>query len=259
MPRVLARTLANDLRTRLSHETTFGAWCATLSPTVVESFASADCDWVLLDLQHSVPSGETLPNLIRAGEVWHLPMIVRPAWNDPALIMSALDAGAAGIVAPMINSAEEAERFIQWAKYAPRGARSWGPVIAVGSDDEMTPTTANRSVLCIAMVETQEAVTNLAEILEVDGIDGIFIGPSDLSIDYTGENFGDGNRAEMEIVIAEVLHRSLAAGKFVGITTASGEIAAERAAQGFRFLPAASDIAVLRKGSAALLATARGN
>lgn len=257
MPRVISRELATDLRSRLGEAPAFGAWCATLTPSVIEPLVSIGCDWILLDLQHGVPTGEALPGLIRAAEVWGVPTIVRVAWNDPAQVMSALDAGAAGVMAPMINTPEQAREFASWCRYAPRGTRSWGPVLAVTSDSGMTPAAANDAILCIPMIESVEGARNASAIASTPGVDGVFIGPSDLSIDLTGSNLNDDNRSQVEEHIRRIREDVIAAGRFAGVMSPGGAAASKRAAEGFRFVPAISDISLLISGSSSLLAQAR--
>ncbi len=257
MPRVISRELATDLRSRLGEAPAFGAWCATLTPSVIEPLVSIGCDWILLDLQHGVPTGEALPGLIRAAEVWGVPTIVRVAWNDPAQVMNALDAGAAGVMAPMINTPEQAREFASWCRYAPRGTRSWGPVLAVTSDSGMTPAAANDAILCIPMIESVEGARNASAIASTPGVDGVFIGPSDLSIDLTGSNLNDDNRSQVEEHIRRIREDVIAAGRFAGVMSPGGAAASKRAAEGFRFVPAISDISLLISGSSSLLAQAR--
>merc|ERR1712198_167609 len=164
-------------------------WCIPVvfqkvaDPIVSEHFAKAGLGVVLIDQQHGLlderTSFECLQRLEKFPDCF--PM-VRVADNTPALISRALDAGACGIVAPMINNREDAQRLVDQCRYAPQGKRSWGPTRALAGD--ITPQQANDYVKVFAMIETREAIQNLDSILDLEGVDGAFLGPADLSISF---------------------------------------------------------------------------
>jgi len=149
-------------------------------PILTEHYAKAGFQAVLVDMQHGIYSESIAFQCIHRLEKFPncFPM-VRVSDNNPGLIQRALDAGAHGILAPMINNAEEAKRLVASCRYPPLGVRSWGPTRALASYNTVE---ANNAIKVIAMIETADAIKNLDEILDVEGLDGAFIGPCDLSI-----------------------------------------------------------------------------
>merc|ERR1719466_350478 len=160
-----------------------GAFQMLSAPLLTEHYAKAGFKAVLIDQQHGLlderTSFECLQRLEKFPDCF--PM-VRVADNTPALISRALDAGACGIVAPMINNREDAQRLVDQCRHAPQGKRSWGPTRALAGD--ITPQQANDYVKVFAMIETREAIQNLDSILDLEGVDGAFLGPADLSISF---------------------------------------------------------------------------
>ena len=152
---------------------------------MAEALAREGFDTVILDLQHGALDFVGASRAILAVAIAGRPAIVRPPVGDFASASRLLDAGAAGVIAPMINSRADAERFASFAKFPPLGERSWGPGAALplsGLDSHRYLASANGLVQAIAMIETREALEALDDILDVAGIDGVFIGPADLSI-----------------------------------------------------------------------------
>ena len=180
-------TTAPSLRQRLhSGESLYGAWCLVPSPFLAEVLAVAGFDWICLDVQHGLIGYDTMLGMLQAiGE--RAPALVRVPWNTPDEIMRPLDAGAAGVIVPMVNTAAEAEAAVGACRYAPEGFRSWGPSRASLGKPGYTPASANESTLCIVMVETVEGVENVEEIVAVNGVDAILIGPYDLALSWSGE------------------------------------------------------------------------
>merc|ERR1711972_206759 len=158
-----------------------GVFQKVADPIVSEHFAKAGLGVVLIDQQHGLLDERTSFECLQRLEKFPacFPM-VRVADNTPALISRALDAGACGIVAPMISTKEDAQRLVEQCRYAPHGKRSWGPTRALIG--EATTEQANDYVKVFAMIETREAIENLDSILDLEGLDGAFLGPSDLSI-----------------------------------------------------------------------------
>lgn len=159
-------------------------WCAIPSSFSAELMAHQDWDAITIDCQHGLVDYTDAVTMLQAISTTDKTPTARVPWSDPAAIMKLLDAGAYGIIAPMINNRAQCEEFISYCKYPPIGQRSNGPIRAVlyaGSDYQPN---ANENVLAIAMIETAEAVDNLDEILSTPGLDGIYIGPSDLALSY---------------------------------------------------------------------------
>jgi 4-hydroxy-2-oxoheptanedioate aldolase len=162
-----------------------GGWCAIPSPFVAEVLATVGFDWICLDLQHGLIGYETMVAMLQA-VARRAPVLVRVPWNEPDEIMRPLDAGAAGVIVPMVNSAEETDAAVRACRYAPEGFRSWGPTRASLGDPDFGPAAANRDVVCAIMIETVKGVENVGEILAVPGVDVVLIGPNDLSLSETG-------------------------------------------------------------------------
>src|SRR5215468_8184130 len=159
-----------------------GGWVAIPNAFAVEMYASQGWDSVTIDMQHGASDiNDVVPLLqaIRSGG--DATPLVRVPWNDPAHIMRVLDAGAYGIICPMINTKAEAEALVRAGRYPPLGERSFGPFRAAQYGGADYWQHANNEVLLIAMIETRQAVSNLEEILSVKGLSGVYIGPSDLS------------------------------------------------------------------------------
>ncbi|MGH7186311.1 MAG: HpcH/HpaI aldolase family protein, partial [Pseudomonadota bacterium] len=137
-----------------------------------------------VDMQHGVVDYQVGVSMLQGISTTGVIPLARVPWNDPARIMKILDAGAYGVICPMINTREQAEAMVQACKYPPRGFRSWGPVRAslyMGMD---YGDRANDDVIVMPMIETAEAMKNLDEILSVPGVDAVYVGPSDLSLAF---------------------------------------------------------------------------
>jgi 4-hydroxy-2-oxoheptanedioate aldolase len=166
-------------------------WLGIPSSASAESMARCGWDSLVVDLQHGlVDYTDAVPMLQAISQTETTPM-ARVPWNMPDIIMKLLDAGAYGIVCPMINTPAECEEFIQNCRYAPRGRRSFGPIRAAmyGGPDYWKY--ANETILTIAMIETQQALDNLDAILKVDSLDAIYVGPSDLGLSLGHQPMAD--------------------------------------------------------------------
>ena len=158
------------------------AWCAIPSPFAAEVMANLGWDSVTVDMQHGVNDYQSAVGMFQAISTTRAAPMARVPWNDPAIVMKMLDAGAYGLICPLVNSAEEAERFAKACRYPPRGYRSSGPIRALiyGGADYFEH--ADDTIVAFAMIETVDALDNLDAILAVDEIDAVYIGPSDLSL-----------------------------------------------------------------------------
>ncbi|HCN22398.1 MAG TPA: aldolase, partial [Arthrobacter bacterium] len=166
--------------------------------------------------------------------------------------------GAAGVIVPLVNNAEEAAAAVRAVRYPPHGMRSYGPMrsaLRIGP----VPADADATVLCLAMIETPEGLENVKEICAVPGIDGVYIGPSDLCLAVGGKFPNDPDVAvEFNSALVTIRESAKAAGVIAAIHTASGEIARQRIAEGFTFVTVASDLTHLEIAAASHLSTARG-
>ena len=187
-----------------AEEVAVGAWCGIPSPFVAEVLATVGFDWLCLDIQHGLIDYSTMLGMLQAVGS-RAPVLVRVPWNEPDEIMRPLDAGAAGVVVPMVSTAAEAEVAARACRYAPDGFRSWGPTRASLGDPHYGPATANRNVVCLMMIETVEGVENVREILAVGGVDGIVIGPCDLALSWSGALESPGRTPRDLELIARVL------------------------------------------------------
>lgn len=242
-PNPLKRLWSND-------EAAFGGWCASGSVFTAELMARQGFHFVGLDAQHGLFGYESIVQaLVAVGGAACSPVVRMPS-ADSAAAGRILDAGAHGIIFPMVETAEQAAAAVSACRIHPRGTRSFGPIrasFAFGRD----PQVVSDAAACIVMVETARAVENIEQIVEVDGIDCVYIGPGDLAITYgqtPGLNPIPGKHAQ---AIEQVRAACAARGVPVGIPCADADAALELASQGFRFLPVGADTWWLTAQSAA--------
>ena len=247
-------SLARRLR---AGETVYTAWCALASPIVAENVAREGFTCVVLDQQHGMY--EMASTVAAIGPVRHAGAspVVRIPLNDFASASRALDVGAEAVIAPMINNLEQARRFVGAMKYPPVGERSWGPAraAALAGIAELKDyfRDANGMTLALAMIETREAMENVAAIAGTDGIDGLFVGPFDLSIALSNGGVLDPFSKEVEAALDVILAAAAKHRKIAGIYTANAEVALNAAKRGFRFIAVGGDLAYLRAGAGAQL------
>jgi 4-hydroxy-2-oxoheptanedioate aldolase len=210
---------------------------------------------VCIDMQHGLAGFPDVvamaPAIIAQGK----PVIIRVLWNEPGLIGQALDAGARAIIVPMVNTAAEAAKLVKAGKFPPLGMRSWGGYTATQSAG-MVPANylaeANRFTLLFAMIETQEALDNLDEIAATPGLDGLFVGPNDLSISL-GFGLGtDPKTPKINAALNMILAAAKANGLVPGVFGGSPELCRHYAEREFRFIVAATDMNMLAAGAKAM-------
>ena len=254
-----AFTLARRLR---AGETIFSGWCSLPYPILAETVGREGFPAVTLEGQHGLWDVSSLVTGVAAVRQSGSAPVVRVPVADYALVSRALDFGAEGIIAPMINTAADARAFTAAAKFPPIGERSWGPhrvtALAGLADQTVYLREANDHVVTLAMIETRTALENLEAILATSGIDGLFLGPSDLSIALSGGKSLDPLSAEVEREIDRMVKAADAAGKIPGVFCDTAERAAALAKRGVRFLAVMSDIGMLRAGAAAALKVLNG-
>jgi 4-hydroxy-2-oxoheptanedioate aldolase len=223
-----------------------------------EIVSASGCDWLCIDLQHGLIGDDVVPAMIQAAAIRRTPVVVRVAWNEPAVIMRALDAGAEGVVVPMVNTADEARRAVSASRYPPHGYRSWGPLRSRLAQPDFSAELGNEQTACLVMIETEQAVANLDAILAVDGVDGVLVGPNDLAISHSGSNEGAGRSARdiemIELIAARCRERGLAAA--IACTNVSAAWRWEKA--GYTLLALPPDTALLGESLTQMLAQARG-
>ncbi|MHA2098011.1 MAG: HpcH/HpaI aldolase family protein, partial [Candidatus Kariarchaeaceae archaeon] len=167
------------------------AWLTIPNSWTSELIASVGFDCVTIDMQHGLADYQTVLSMLQSISTTEAFPIVRVPWNDPAVIMRVLDAGAMGIVCPMVNTKEEAQKFVGACRYPPIGYRSLGPIRANLTFDGNYFLKANKEIVTLAMIETVEALNNIDLILSVEGLDGVYIGTMDLSISLGIEDLGE--------------------------------------------------------------------
>ncbi len=228
-------------------EPTYGAWLSIPSPLVAEAAALAGFDYVCVDMQHGVADYQVAINMLAAMRGADSTPIVRVPWLEPGIIGRVLDAGALGVVIPMVNSRAEAQAAVAACRYAPAGARSFGPIragMAFGADYYSW---ANDEIACIPMVETRQAVEAVDDILSVPGIDAVYVGPADLSITYGLPPGVDNPGTVFDEAIATIVGSCQRHGVTPGIHSISG-LAAKRVGNGFRMITVSSDLQALSGG-----------
>jgi 4-hydroxy-2-oxoheptanedioate aldolase len=244
-------------RTIAARGVTHGGWCMMANSFAAEIVAASGCDWLCLDMQHGYISDEAMRSMIVAASIHHVPVVVRVPGNEPNAIMHALDAGAEGVIVPMISSADDARRAVESSHYPPLGARSWGPLRAALAQPGFDPVAGNEQVVCIGMMETVEGVEKLDEIIAVPGLDAVLVGPNDLAISHAGTRAGAATSSRDLELIGRVGSVCAEAGFAAGIVSASGKDARRWEAAGFTLLALPSDVMLLGAGMRQHLEAAR--
>jgi 4-hydroxy-2-oxoheptanedioate aldolase len=235
-------------------ETVFSGWCGLPYPIVAETLGRDGFSAVTLDGQHGLWDVNAIVTTIAAVRQSGAAPIVRVPVGDFATVSRALDFGAEGIIAPMINTPADARALAAAAKFPPIGERSWGPhramTLAGLADQSVYLREANDHIITLAMIETRTALKNLEAIVETPGVDGIFLGPSDLSIALSDGKQVDPMSADVDREIDRLVATAQKAKKTPGAYCHSAERAAALAKRGFKFLAVMSDLALLRAGIA---------
>ncbi len=228
-----------------------GYWVVLDAPAATEQIGRLGYDYVVLDGQHGLLGYSGILNGLLAIDAGGRSVgLVRVEANNPTPIGRALDAGAGGVIVPLVDTAADAERAVSAARYPPAGRRSFGPtraVLRVGP----APAEADAAVLVLAMIETPSGLDNVEEICRVPGLDGVYVGPSDLRLAVGGRTPTDPavNQA-FDAALQRIREAAAAAGIAAGIHTFDGETARRRLAEGFTFVSIAGDLSHL-VGSAA--------
>ncbi|MDB5657919.1 MAG: garL [Cypionkella sp.] len=233
-------------------------WCSIGNSFTAEIMAAQGFDSITIDMQHGALDYSSLLPMFQAMRASGAVLMARVPWNEPGIVMKALDAGAYGIICPMVNTAEDAARFVSYLRYPPLGQRSFGPTRVGFAAGANYAGEANDNILAFAMIETAEALANLDAIAATPGLDGLYIGPADLTLSLTGGRLPPGfDREEPEMVAAiqRILAACKANGLRAGLHCGTSEYAARAIAWGFdlttvggdsRFLAAAAGAAVAR-------------
>jgi 4-hydroxy-2-oxoheptanedioate aldolase len=227
-----------------------GVWSSLADTSVAELLAATDFDYLCVDLQHGLATFRELPGMLQAMRAADRAPVVRVPWNDPASVMRAVDTGAAAVIVPMVNSAQDARLAASACRFPPTGSRSWGPMWGdVRADGALPPQDQDDAVLCVVMVETRAGVDAIDEIVAVPGVDAVYIGPHDLAL---GCGHGRGtyrDSAEVDALIQGVVDACLRAGVVAGLHCSDVEMAVHWAGRGVRMLTAATDTTLLRRAA----------
>jgi 4-hydroxy-2-oxoheptanedioate aldolase len=235
---------------------TYGAWLSIPSAFSAEVMAHQGFDWLCIDMQHGVIDYQIAVAMLQAISTTQTVPFVRVPWNEPGIIGKVLDAGAYGVIIPMVNSREEAEAAVGACRYVPDGYRSYGPIRAAYYAGADYSSHANEEIACIPMIETTTALAHLEEILAVPGIDAVYVGPADLSLtlglpprmDHEDQSF-----QQARLTIAEACRKR-------GITPgihANATLAPKHVEAGYRMITISSDIGSLAGGAAGDLRSVR--
>ena len=234
----------NPLRAKwAAGQPAIGGWLSIPDPLTAGTMASADLDYVCIDMQHGLVGYSDAVHMLPAITVGGVTPIIRIPENSTANISTALDAGALGVVIPLVNSAEEAAAAVTSCRYPPLGARSFGATRAAAIEGPDYYDRANEEVACIPMIETLEAIDDLERILAVPGIDVAYVGPSDLSISM---GYRPGTSAEPFLAMLDRIVEACNRHGVVPGIQAAPSTAADRLARGFRMVTVLSDIQTLR-------------
>lgn len=232
-------------------------FCSIPSTIVAEIMGRAGFDLLTIDMQHGLIDYQSALTMLQVLQGQPAPVLVRVPWNEPGIIGKVLDAGAAGVICPMINTVDDACALVQASRYAPVGGRSYGPTRANMVYGGSYVKTANRNVLVLAMIETGQAMTNLDAILAVEGIDGVYVGPSDLGLSLGFEPTLEPRDPEVLDAISEIGRRAKAAGRIAGCHCGSVAMVGRLQAQGFDFGSLLTDVRIVAQAFAGHLAEYR--
>lgn len=248
----------NRLRTLWAEgKPALNGWLALPDSFSAELMAHQGFDALTIDLQHGLVDVQRMIGMLQAISSTPTVPVVRVPWLEPGVLMKALDAGAYGVICPMISTREEAQRLVAFTRYAPEGTRSFGPVRAslyAGADYAAQ---ANRTVVAFAMIETAQALDKLDAILSVEGLEAIYVGPSDLSLALGCKPVFDDVEPKVAQALQHIAERARAHGVVAGVHCGRADVARARVALGYRFVTVGSDTRMLSNGAQELLAAMR--
>ena len=244
-------------------EPSIGSWMSMAHPSIAEILAMAGYDWIVIETEHTAIDVSEVLRLIIAIEQRGSVPLVRLAWNDPIQAKAVLDSGAAGVLIPMINTKADAELAVSMTKYPPLGSRGVGLARAqgYGNNFDAYVTNANADTLLLVQIEHREAVENIENILSVTGIDGVFIGPYDLSLSLgiPGKlNHPDILAAKQKVLTATLAHGLIAGMHFVQPQTAASDCQ-KAISEGYRFIALGTDILFLGDSARDLYSKVHGH
>jgi 4-hydroxy-2-oxoheptanedioate aldolase len=232
-------------------------WLAIPNSFATETMAHQGWDTLTVDMQHGVVDYQAMVTMLQAISTTETVPVVRVPWLEPGILMKTLDAGAYAVICPMVNTREDAQKLVAWTSYAPRGTRSFGPVRALLYGGADYPQHANDTIVRFAMIETAQALDNLDDILSVEGLDAVYIGPSDLSLSLGCKPTMDDLDPKAAQAVEHILARAKAHGVVAGIHNTGPESALARIAKGFQFVTVSSDARLMAAGAQQVMAAMR--
>jgi 4-hydroxy-2-oxoheptanedioate aldolase len=236
---------------------TIGGWLSLANTHVAELMAHAGLDWLCVDLQHGLLDYPDLLHMLPAISTTETTPFVRVPRNDAHEITRALDAGAHGVIVPLVESRAEAAAAVAACRYPPLGVRSWGPLRAALYGGRDYAEWANAEITCIVMIETREGLANVEEIAGTPGLGAVFIGPSDLALALGLPPRGDTDEARHVEAVGRIQETCQRLRVPIGIHTTSLDYAKKRLAKGFDFVTVGSDAGHLAQGVATAVAATR--
>jgi 4-hydroxy-2-oxoheptanedioate aldolase len=239
---------------------TINGWCSIGNPFTAEIMAAQGYDSVTIDVQHGALDYSSVLPMLQAMRASGVVPMTRVPWSEPGIIMKLLDAGAYGVICPMVSTAEQAAEFVSYMRYPPLGQRSFGPTRVSFSAGANYGSEANSELLAFAMIETSQGMANLDAIAATPGLDGIYVGPADLTLGLTQGRLAPGfDREEPEMIAA--LQQIIAACKANGLRAAlhcgTPEYAARAIGWGFNMTTVSGDSRLLAAAAGASVARFR--
>lgn len=246
---------SNPLREAILHDDrAIGVWLSTPSSVAAEVVGRVGYDYACIDMQHGLIGYSDVVPMLQALTLGETTPTVRVPWNEPGIIGKVLDAGAMAVIVPMVNTAEQADQAVRRSMYHPRGDRSSGPIRVAPVEGPEYAEVANEHVQVIPMVETTEALDNIDDILSVDGVNAIYVGPMDLGVSMglgrgtTDPSFHDA----LDLIVERCVAHGVVPGIHANPTTIG-----DRLARGFRMVTVQSDLTAMRLGLVEALAVGR--
>ena len=231
-------------------------WLSIPSAVSAEMMAYQGWDSLTLDLQHGLIGYEAALSMLQGIGNTPVAPLARLPWAEPGIAMKLLDAGAVGVIAPMTNSAEEAERLVSMCRYPPVGFRSVGPTRAALADPSHVET-ANGEVLVFAMVETSQSLKEVDAIAATSGLDGIYVGPADLALSMGRDSVLDPEDRVMTEAFGAIVKAAENAGIVAALHCGSAAYAGKAVEWGFKMVTVQSDARILQTGAAELVKNTR--
>lgn len=236
-------------------QTQYGLWVGLVDPVCAEIAASSGFDWILIDGEHAPNDVRSILHQLQAAAPYATQVVARPVEGTPSIIKQLLDIGVQSLLIPMVETAEQAQMLASACRYPPKGIRGVGTALSRAANWGRIPDylhQADQEICLLVQVENRKGLDNLDEILKVDGIDGIFIGPADLAASLG--HLGKPSHPDVAAAIESALKRIRQAGKAAGILSVDPKLARDYQAQGALFIAVGVDTVLLARSAAALAA-----